>query len=61
MELIPVTILNPNGTRNKPLRAITTNKTHKKTRVICQEEPKEAGTRSQVTEVRTSIQERNGR
>ena len=43
MELIPVTILNPNGTRNKPLRAITTNKTNKKTRVICQEEPRKPG------------------
>ena len=56
MELISVTILKPNGTRNGPFGVLATKKVHEKTREICQEEPRKPGTRSQVTEVRTSIQ-----
>ena len=56
MELIPVTILSPNGTRNGLFGALATNKVHEKTRETCQEEPRKPGTRSQVTKVRTSIQ-----
>ncbi len=56
MELIPVTIFSPNETGNGLYGILVTMKAHEKTRVTCQEEPREPGTRAQVTEVRTSIQ-----
>ena len=46
MELNPVTILNPDGTKNGLFGAIATMKVHEKTRDTRQEEPRKPGTRS---------------
>ncbi len=56
MEIIPVTILRPNGTRNESFSVLATKIVYENTRETLQEEPRELGTRAQVTEVRTSIQ-----
>ena len=56
MELIPVTILSPNGAGNGPFWVLATKKIHNNTRDTYQEEPRKPGSHAQVTEVRTSIQ-----
>ena len=56
MELIPVMILSPNGTRNRPFEVLATKKSPRKDTRNSPERTGEPGKRSQITEVRTSIQ-----
>ena len=56
MEIIPVTILNPNGMRNGSFWVLATKKDSRKDTRNLPGRTGEPGSRSQVTEVRTSIQ-----